>query len=214
MNRREAVRVLGSMGAAGLVANVLPDQAAAQDATRYSVLGSGPTVLAFNRATSGYFEALAKQYRVVAIDYPPRDPSRSFVDSFTAERVCHDILTVADETRVDRFAWFGFSWGAVVGLQLAIRTDRLTALVCGGWPPLGGQYRETLATAEAVAARGGDKLYVTYYRSLQNWSDREAISKLTCPALCSPEHVMSLWQRAGTFESAHWWLSIARNWSV
>ena len=45
MNRREAVRVLGSMGAAGLVANVLPDQAAAQDATRYSVLGSGPTVL-------------------------------------------------------------------------------------------------------------------------------------------------------------------------
>ena len=66
----------------------------------------------------------------------------------------------------------------MVGLQLATRTNRLTALACGGWPPLSCQYRETLAAAEAGA---GNRLYVTYYRSLQNWSEREAISKLTCP---------------------------------
>ena len=57
------------------------------------------------------------------------------------------------------------------------------ALACGGWPPLGGQDDETLAVAEAGAARGGDKHYVTYYRSLQNWPERDAVSKLTCPRL-------------------------------
>src|SRR5438477_76570 len=82
---------------------------------------------------------------VIALDYPPADDSQAFADSFTADRVCADILSVADAERAERFAWFGFSWGAVVGLQLATRTNRLTALALGGWPPLGGQYRETLA---------------------------------------------------------------------
>ena len=180
MDRRGVVRILGCMGAAGLADKVLSQQAAAPDANRYSVLGSGPTVLAFDRAPSGYYLELAKQYRVVVIDYPPRDPSQSFIDSFTADRVCDDILTVANAVGADRFAWYGFSWGAVAGLQLATRTDRLTALVCGGWPPLGGQYRETLATVEGAAARGGDRLYVTFYRSLRNWPEHEAVSKLTC----------------------------------
>lgn len=115
------------------------------------------------------------------MDYPPRDASKAFIDSFTADRVCADILAVADAVGASRFAWYGFSWGAVVGLQLAVRTNRLTALACGGWPPLGGQYRETLTATEAGAARGGDRLYVTYYRSLRNWAERNAVSKITCP---------------------------------
>lgn len=181
MNRREVVRILGSTSAVGLAARVLP-RAAAQDVDRYSSLGSGPTVLAFDRAPRGYFEELAKQYRVVVINDPPRDSSQSFIDSYTADRVCNDVLTIANAADAGRFAWYGFSWGAVVGLQLATRTNRLTALVCGGWPPLGGQYRETLAATEAAAAaRGENRLAVTFYRSLQNWPEREAISKLTCP---------------------------------
>jgi len=74
------------------------------------------------------------------------------VKPFTVRR--SDILAVADAAGVDRFAWFGFSFGGVVGLQLASRTNRLSALVCGGWPPLGGQYAETLAYAEEGAAQG------------------------------------------------------------
>ena len=140
-----------------------------------------PTVLAFDRMPSGYFQSLAEEYRVVALDYPPRDVSQEFADSFTAEHVCAEILAVADAVGATRFAWFGFSWGAVVGLQLAIRTNRLTALACGGWPPLGGQYDETLAVAAAGAARGGDKHYATYYRSVRNWPERDAVSKITCP---------------------------------
>jgi pimeloyl-ACP methyl ester carboxylesterase len=142
-----------------------------------------PTVLAFDRMPSGYFRSLAEEYRVVVLDYPPRDVSQDFVDSFTADHVCAEILAVADAVGATRFAWFGFSWGAVVGLQLAVRTNRLTALACGGWPPLGGQYEETLAVTEAGAARGGDKHYLTYYRSLRNWPERDAVSKITCPRL-------------------------------
>ena len=152
---------------------------------RHAVQGSGPTLLVFDRAPKGYFEALALKYRVVVIDYPPEDRSQAFIESFTADRVCADILAVADSVGADRFGWYGFSWGAGVGLQLAARTNRLIALVCGGWPPLGGQYRETLAVTEAGAARGGDRHYLTYYRSVQAWAKRErdSVSKITCPRL-------------------------------
>jgi pimeloyl-ACP methyl ester carboxylesterase len=74
-----------------------------------------------------------------------------------------DILAVADAAGVDRFAWFGFSFGSVVGLQLASRTNRLSALVCGGWPPLGGQYAETLVYAEEEAAQGRARPELTLY---------------------------------------------------
>jgi pimeloyl-ACP methyl ester carboxylesterase len=181
MTRRTVVRLLGTAGVAGIVSNGLRLRAAAQSQTAYAVLGSGPTVLAFNREPPGYYEALAQRYRVVVLDYPPRDTSQAFADSFTADRVCSDVLRVADAVGAADFAWYGFSWGAVVGLQLAVRTPRLTALVCGGWPPLGGQYRETLAFAEADAARGGERKWASFYRSLRDWAERDAVSRLTCP---------------------------------
>ena len=75
-------------------------------------------------------------------------------------------------------------WGAVVGLQLAARTNRLTALICGGWPPLGGPYGLTLAVTEALAAKVPQaQMMVTYYRGLQNWPEREVLSAFTVPRL-------------------------------
>jgi pimeloyl-ACP methyl ester carboxylesterase len=63
---------------------------------------------------------------VVVLDDPLAAASPS--DSVTADRVCADIRAVADAAGAERFAWYGFSWGAVVGLQRAVRTSRLTAL--------------------------------------------------------------------------------------
>ena len=72
------------------------------------------------------------------MDYPPTgDDAKAAVDSFTPDRVTSDVLAAADSIGADRFAWYGYSWSAVVGLQLAPHAHRLTALVCGGWPPLG-----------------------------------------------------------------------------
>ena len=183
MNRREALHVLAAAGVLGLPPRLSFSQAR-RSLAQYSIQGpsNAPTVMAFDRMPAGYYTALAKSYRVVVLlDYPPRDDSQAFVESFTADHVTAYILYVADAVKADRFAWFGFSWGAVVGLQLAIRTQRLAALACGGWPPLGGQYAETLAVTEAIAATGVDRHYATYYASLRDWNERDAVSTIKCP---------------------------------
>ena len=79
-----------------------------------------------------------------------------------------------------------FSWGGVVGLQLAARTDRLSALICGGWPPLGASYRDMTRSSEWLAHRAGApaaELMVTFYRALNEWRDEEAVSKFACPRM-------------------------------
>jgi hypothetical protein len=115
------------------------------------------------------------------MDYPRREEDAR---SFTPNRVSDDMLAVADAVAADRFAWFGFSWGGAVGLQLAARTNRLTALICGGWPPLGGPYVATLSVTESLASKIPEaQTMVTYYRGLQNWPEREVVSKLTVPRM-------------------------------
>jgi hypothetical protein len=78
----------------------------------------------------------------------------------------------------------------VIGLQLAIRSDRVSALVCGGFPVLGGPYREMLQLSEAMAATPIDGVdprvsggFANFYHHLQNWDERTAVAGITCPRL-------------------------------
>ena len=96
-------------------------------------------------------------FRVVAFDYEGHLLRTPQPDSLTPANAVADLLAIADAAEADRFAYYGYSWLALIGLQLAIRTDRLTALVMGGFPPLNGPYaamlRVTMAAyAMAVAA--------------------------------------------------------------
>jgi pimeloyl-ACP methyl ester carboxylesterase len=130
----------------------------------------------------------------------------------TPANVAHDLLAVADAVGAGRFAYYGYSWLAVIGLQLAIRTDRLSALVMGGFPPLDGPYAEMLQVTTAAhemalaaeqspqpaqAPQAGDwesvsvsmsdaqtRQFVTLYRALQDFDDRAAQTRITCPRLC------------------------------
>jgi len=184
MKRREMLQTLGSAGVLSLFSNVLLTQTWAQDLKPFTVRGSGPALIAFDRPPSGFYDQLTDRYRVVVIDNSEFDNvPANIAATQTADRVCADILAVADAAGVDRFAWFGFSFGSVVGLQLASRTSRLSALVCGGWPPLGGQYAETLGYAEEEAAQGRVTPFLTFYRSVREWPEREAVSKFTCPRM-------------------------------
>jgi pimeloyl-ACP methyl ester carboxylesterase len=183
MNRREVLQTVGSASVLGLFSNVLSAQSRAQDVRPFTVRGSGPALIVFDRQPRGYYDQLTDRYRVVVIADVGADTSPAGIASLTADRICADILAVADAAGVDRFAWFGFSFGGVVGLQLASRTSRLSALVCGGWPPLGGQYAETLAYAETEAAQGRVTPFLTFYRSVRAWPEREAVSKFTCPRM-------------------------------
>ena len=97
-------------------------------------------------------DGLSDAFRVVAFDYEGHLLQVPKPDTLTPANVASDLLAVADAADADRFAYYGYSWLALAGLQLAIRTDRLSALVMGGFPPIGGPYTPMLAVTTATHA--------------------------------------------------------------
>ena len=92
---------------------------------------------------------LRDAFRVVAFDYEGHLLRTPQPDSLTPANAVADLLAVAGAAGADRFAYYGYSWLALLGLQLALRTDRLTGLVMGGFPPLDGPYAAMLRVTEA-----------------------------------------------------------------
>jgi pimeloyl-ACP methyl ester carboxylesterase len=101
-------------------------------------------------------DGLSDAFQVVAFDYEGHVMQVPKPDTLTPANVAGDLLAVADAAGADRFAYYGYSWLALAGLQLAIRSDRLWALAMGGFPPLDGPYaqmlRVTTATHEMAVA--------------------------------------------------------------
>jgi pimeloyl-ACP methyl ester carboxylesterase len=89
-------------------------------------------------------------HRVITADYEGHRAAHPAEKTLTAEAVAHDLLAIADAGGAGRFAYYGYSWLALAGLQLAIRTDRLTGLAMGGYPPLGGPYDAMLAVTRSA----------------------------------------------------------------
>lgn len=158
-------------------------------------------------------EGLEDMVTVAAFDYEGHVLAMPKPDTLTPDNVASDILAVADAAGADVFTYYGYSWLALAGLQLALRTDRLSALAMGGFPPVDGPYTEMLKVTEAthrmategnggnwspdVEAEPGDwssaevtlteeqtGQFVTLYRALQSFDDRSALSRLDIPRLC------------------------------
>ncbi|MEV4169278.1 alpha/beta fold hydrolase [Nonomuraea sp. NPDC049709] len=155
-------------------------------------------------------DGLSDAFQVVAFDYTGHCLNTPKPDTLTPENVAADLLAVADAVGAERFAYYGYSWLGLSGLQLAIRTDRLAALVMGGYPPYGGPYAEMLRVTEAAYAeavnptpapvgKSSDDAYdwssaavstteeqarqfVTLYEALRGFDDRAV--RLSCPRLC------------------------------
>lgn len=157
-------------------------------------------------------DGLADAYTVVAFDYEGHVLAQPKPKSLTPDAVAADFLAVADAAGADRFAYYGYSWLALSGLQLAMRTDRLTALVMGGYPPIGGPYAEMLqvtratheealhprqtdgpawtgdpdefdwSTVEMTMSPDQTGQFVTLYTALEGFDDTAV--RLTCPRLC------------------------------
>jgi dienelactone hydrolase len=145
-----------------------------------------------------YLDRLIDRYCVVVMDYPKIGPEIGRgemvpADELTVDRYCDDLLSVADDAGFDRFAWWGYSMGGVMGLQLAARTNRVSALICGGWPPLGGQYQDMLKFFQSMKTYPNlpapvDQ-YVTLFQSLVDSNNEDAIKRIACPklAFCGAE---------------------------
>ena len=151
-------------------------------------------------------KGLSDAFRVVAFDYEGQCFRTPKPETLTPANVVSDFLAVADAAGADRFSYYGYSWLAMVGLQLAIRTDRLSALIMGGFPPLNGPYEEMLrvttvayemaGAAQTLQAADADewstaslskdqtKQFVTLYQALQEFDDQAAQARITCPRLC------------------------------
>ncbi len=153
---------------------------------------------------------LSDVFRVVAFDYEGQCQRLPKPDTLTPANTASDLLAVADAVGADRFAYYGYSWLAVLGLQLAIRTNRLWALIMGGFPPLNGPYEEMLRVTTAANEMAGatqgatqtspasdedewstaalskeqTRQFVTLYQALQGFDDRAAQVRITCPRLC------------------------------
>jgi pimeloyl-ACP methyl ester carboxylesterase len=149
---------------------------------------------------------LSDAFRVVAFDYEGQCLRTPKPDTLTPANTASDLLAVADAAEADRFAYYGYSWLAMIGLQLAIRTDRLWALIMGGFPPLNGPYEEMLSVTTATyemasgarpmppadesewsgisLSKDQTRQFVTLYQALRGFDDRAAQARLTCPRLC------------------------------
>ena len=97
-------------------------------------------------------DGLSDAFQVVAFDYEGHVLQVPKPDTLTPANVAADLLAVADAAGADRFAYYGYSWLALAGLQLAIRTDRVAALVMGGFPPIDGPYAQMLQVTTATHA--------------------------------------------------------------
>lgn len=151
-------------------------------------------------------KGLSDVFRIVAFDYEGQCLRNPKPDTLTPVNTANDLLAVADAAGADRFAYYGYSWLALIGLQLAIQTNRLSALIMGGFPPLNGPYEEmlhiTTATYEMASgerpmpsaeesewsgvslSRDQTRQFVTLYQALRGFDDRAAQARLTCPRLC------------------------------
>ncbi|GAB4052211.1 hypothetical protein GCM10028775_32400 [Catellatospora paridis] len=157
-------------------------------------------------------DGLRDRFRVVAFDYEGHVMAHPKPDTLTPANAARDLLAVADAAGADRFAYYGYSWLGLLGQQLALHTDRLSALVMGGYPPVGGPYAAMLAVTTAAHAASlaavqnppaptetvpGDwstvsvtttvdqtRQFVTLYEALHDFDDRAAQPSLTCPRLC------------------------------
>ncbi|MGH8251247.1 MAG: alpha/beta fold hydrolase [Steroidobacteraceae bacterium] len=145
---------------------------------------------------SGFLDRLTDRYRVLVVDYPSIGKSVSIPPTeLTGERVSADMLAVADAAGFDDFAWWGGTWGAVVGLQLASRSERVSALVCSGWPPIGAPYTDMLRGVRANVANPPPHArvilrdpsqyaqWVSFYESIQDWPEAQAVARIQCPRM-------------------------------
>ena len=160
-------------------------------ASHVEIFGKGAKLM-----RDGYLNRLTERYRVLLVDYPSIGRSRDIApQELTVDRVCADLLRVATAGGFDRFAYWGYSWSGAVGLQLAVRTKRLTALVIGGWPPLGAPYegilQATLAKqsnpeASSMVVLRSKNQYAQwghYYQSMIAWPEADSVAGIACPKM-------------------------------
>jgi len=117
-----------------------------RDGTRiaYNQSGAGPAIVLLHGGggsrrdwhEAGYVARLQDRYAALTLDLRghgqsdrPTDPA-----AYSTDKMCQDILAVADAGGARQFSIWGMSYGGKVGRYLAVRSKRVTALIMMGTP--------------------------------------------------------------------------------
>ena len=143
--------------------------------------------------TDRWIEGLRDEFFVVLADYP-RGIGRTRCPqgvSFSPDVAAEEYARIADAAGVNRFAWLGYSFGGAMGIQVACRTDRITALAIGGFPPLNAPYRLMVDSHRQMAhlrlPEGIDPEVILsaigFYSPLVSWPERQELGQLVAPRM-------------------------------
>lgn len=144
--------------------------------------------------TQQWIDALKQEFFVIVADYPRgfgRTGNPLGMD-FTPDVAAEEYALIADAAGVRSFGWVGYSYGGAIGIQVACRSGRVSALAVGGFPPLNAPIREMIEVTTRIAKApppGWDvdpKLLwspVGFYSPLLRWPEREEVEKLKMPRM-------------------------------
>ena len=111
------------------------------DGTRiaYDVTGEGSAIILLhggwqtrqNWHAVGYVTQLKDNFKVIAIDIRGNGESDKPTEPtyYTTEKMCQDILAVADACGIEKFTIWGFSYGANIGRYLAAQSSRVEKFI-------------------------------------------------------------------------------------
>lgn len=141
-----------------------------------------------------WVRGLRDDFFLITADYPrgigrtPGSLGRNYSPDIAAE----ECARIGDAAGVERFGWLGYSFGGAMGVQIACRTDRVTALAVGGFPPLNAPFKELVAileratsVAQVLPAADPEVLLTAlgFYLPLLDWAETRAITQLAMPRL-------------------------------
>jgi pimeloyl-ACP methyl ester carboxylesterase len=159
-----------------------------------SALEGRPTGDAPLETSVGWAATLADRFRLIVADYP-RGVGRTgnaLGRDYTAAVAVEDFNAILDAAQIGRVAFVGYSYGGAFGVQVACRTDRLSAVAIGGWPPLEAPFGRLAEIVSGLATHRPEEIHeadqvlgaaVGFYESLVDWPEYSAIRTIEIPRL-------------------------------
>lgn len=145
--------------------------------------------------TDLWIGSLQRDFFLINADYPRGTGQTGNPQGFdfTPTIAAQEYECIADAAGVKRFGWLGYSFGGAMGVQVACRTGRVSALAVGGFPPLNAPFqlmadnhRKLIEQPRPLPASinpGVIRSALGFYTTLTRWPERQEISKLTMPRL-------------------------------
>jgi aminoacrylate hydrolase len=106
--------------------------------------------------------ALAEHFRVVAYDHRGTGRSdRALPASTSVEDMASDVTLLIDALGIERAHFIGHALGGAIGIETAIRTDRIDRLiVINGWRSLSPHTRRCFAARLALLHGAGERAFL------------------------------------------------------